>query len=57
MTLNKFRSQLYKTARILGDVQAVSHKNPSMAISKRIGRRVTGSLFAQIMAMIFPPTR
>ncbi len=57
MTLSKFRGVLYRTARALGDVQAVTHKNPGKAIPKRIGRRIGGSLMAQLMGMLFPPTR
>jgi|GEM_PF-5464468 len=48
MTLSQFRSKLYALAKILGDVQAVTHKKPGTAIPKRIAR---------IMGAIFPPTR
>ena len=53
----KIRGPLYKTGRALGDLQALTHKNPGKAIPKRIGRRALGKLFAQIMRAIFPPTR
>jgi len=29
MTLSQFRSKLYALARIAGDVQAATHKNPA----------------------------
>lgn len=57
MSINKTRSILYKTAKLLGDVQAATHKNPGRAIPKRIGRRVTGNLFARIIGGLFPPTK
>ena len=57
MTLSKFRSKLYSLSKILGDVQAVTHKNPAKAIPKRIGRRIAGKITGRIMGSIFPPTR
>lgn len=57
MTINKLRSVLYKTAKYMGDVQAVTHKKPGKAIPKRIGRRITGNLFAKILRSLFPPTK
>ncbi len=36
MTLSKFRGVLYRTARALGDVQAVTHKNPGKAIPQGV---------------------
>jgi len=57
MTLSKFRGKLYALAKILGDVQAVTHKNPTKAIPKRIGRRIAGKITGRIMGSIFPPTR
>jgi len=57
MTISQFRSKLYALAKILGDVQAVTHKNPGKAIPKRIGRRIAGKLTGRIMRAIFPPTR
>ena len=41
MSINKTRGLLYKAARLLGDVQAVSSGCPKK-MSKRVGRRVTG---------------
>jgi len=57
MTLNKFRSKLYALAKILGDVQVVTHKKPAKAIPKRIGRRIAGKITGRIMGSIFPPSR
>ena len=57
MTLNKFRGKLYALAKVLGDVQAVTHKTPSKAIPKRIGRRIAGKITGRLMGGIFPPTR
>jgi len=57
MTLSQFRSKLYALARIAGDVQAVTHKNPAKAIPKRIGRRIAGKITGRIIGSIFPPTR
>jgi len=57
MTISKFRGKLYALAKILGDVQALTHKNPGRAIPKRIGRRIAGKLTGRIMRAIFPPTR
>ena len=57
MTLNKFRGKLYALAKILGDVQAVTHKTPSKAIPKRIGRRIAGKITGRLMGSILPPTK
>ena len=57
MTLSKFRSKLYAMARIAGDVQAATHKNPAKAIPKRIGRRIAGKITGRIIGSIFPPTK
>jgi len=57
MTINKFRSKLYALAKILGDVQALTHKNPGKAIPKRIGRRIAGKLTGRLMGKLFRPTR
>jgi len=39
MTIGKFRSLLYKTARILGDVQAVRRHGVAKRIARRLGGR------------------
>jgi len=57
MTLSKLRSKMYAMAKLLGDVQAVTHKNPGTAIPKRIGRRIAGKITGRLMGSIFPPTR
>jgi len=57
MTISKFRGKLYALAKILGDVQALTHKNPGKAIPKRIGRRIAGKLMGRLMGKLFRPTR
>jgi len=57
MTLSKFRSKLYAMAKLLGDVQAVTHSKPGKAIPKRIGRRISGKITGRIIGSIFPPTK
>jgi len=57
MTINKFRGKIYALAKILGDVQALVHKNPGKAIPKRIGRRIAGKITGRTIGSIFKPTR
>ena len=57
MTISKFRGKLYALAKILGDVQAITHKNPGRAIPKRIARRIAGKLTGRLMGKLFRPTR
>ena len=57
MTLNKLRGKLYALASSLGDLQALTHKNPGKAIPKRIGRRIAGKLTGRLMGKLFRPTR
>jgi len=57
MTISQFRGKLYALAKILGDLQAVTHKNPGKAIPKRIGRRIAGKLMSRLMGAIFPPSK
>ena len=57
MTLSQFRSKLYALAKILGDLQAITHKSPGKAIPKRIGRRIAGKLMSRLMSSIFPPSK
>lgn len=52
MTINKFRGFLYKAAKILGDVQAVTSKKKN-AIPKRIGRRVAGKVTGRLLGKLF----
>jgi len=56
-SLNKFRSKLYALAKLLGDVQAVTHKKPGTAIPKRIGRRIAGKVTGRVIGSLFKPTR
>ncbi|MGB9901333.1 MAG: hypothetical protein ACPLEW_11045 [Pseudothermotoga sp.] len=51
MKINKIRRALYKTQRVLGDIEAVS-KGPK-AVAKRIARRTVGRVFAKTMRKIF----
>ena len=57
MTLSQFRSKLYALAKLLGDVQAVTHKKPGTAIPKRIGRRIAGTVTGRVIGSLFKPTR
>ena len=57
MTISQFRSKIYALASALGDLQALTHKNPGKAIPKRIGRRISGKITGRIMGSVFPPTR
>tara|TARA_A100001035_G_scaffold202762_1_gene162962 strand:- start:1274 stop:2347 length:1074 start_codon:yes stop_codon:yes gene_type:complete len=45
ITFNKVRSALYKTAKAMGDVQAVRKKK----VGKRVARRVTGKAASRIL--------
>ncbi|TWK39679.1 hypothetical protein CHCC20347_4435 [Bacillus paralicheniformis] len=49
MSINKIRSALYKSAKILGDVNAV--KNGT--IGKRIARRAAGKAAGKILGKLF----
>ena len=57
MTISKLRTHLYAIARIAGDVQALTHRNPGRAIPKRVGRRLAGKLTGRLLASLFRPTR
>jgi len=46
--MNKFRSFLYKFARILGDLNAVKKGKPGRRIGRRVTGRATGKLFRRI---------
>ena len=48
MLLNKTRSILYKTARILGDVQAVKRGKVGRRIGRRVAGKATGRLFMRL---------
>lgn len=51
MKINRIRRALYKTARVLGDIKAVS-KGPK-AVAKRIARRTVGRVVGKTMRKIF----
>ena len=52
MTFNKFRSGLYKTAKAMGDVQAVRKKK----VGKRIARRAAGKVTGRMLKKLFNQT-
>lgn len=52
MSINITRGLLYKAARLLGDVQAVSSGSPKK-MTKRVGRRITGRAAGKTMRKLF----
>ncbi|WP_321336528.1 hypothetical protein [Breoghania sp.] len=52
MTLNKFRAFLYRLARGLGDVQAVTSKRKG-SIARRAGRRIVGKATGRAIGKLF----
>lgn len=52
LKLSKTRGMLYKLAKFLGDVQAVSTGDPKK-IAKRIGRRAAGKTTGRALGKIF----
>jgi len=52
MTINKFRSILYATAKYSGDVQAVTSKRKG-SISRRIMRRIAGYFTGRALGGMF----
>lgn len=52
MSIGKTRGILYKIARLLGDVSAVSSGNPRK-IAKRAGRRTAGKAAGRAMRKLF----
>lgn len=48
-SINKLRRSLYKTARVLGDVNAVKRGT----VGKRIGRRAVGRAAGRSMGKLF----
>ena len=52
MTINKFRSILYATAKYSGDVQAVTSKRKG-SISRRIMRRIAGYFTGRALGGLF----
>lgn len=57
MTPNQLRSALYALAKLLGDVQALTHPKPHQAIPKRIARRLVGKATGRLMGKLLPPSR
>lgn len=49
MSINKVRKGLYKTARILGDINAVKKGK----VGKRVGRRVAGRQAGKAIRKLF----
>ena len=52
MKIHKIRSVLYKTAKLLGDVQAISSGSPKK-VAKRAGRRVAGKGTGRMLRKLF----
>lgn len=52
-SINKVRSVMYKSAKILGDIQALTHKDPAKAIPKRVARRLAGKATGRFMGWLF----
>lgn len=49
MSINKTRGLLYRLAKLLGDISAISKGKPG----KRIARRITGKQTGKILKRIF----
>ncbi|WP_199256749.1 hypothetical protein [Alteribacillus sp. YIM 98480] len=49
MSINKLRSALYKTAKILGDINAVKRGT----VGKRVGRRIAGKGTGRLLGKLF----
>ena len=52
MSIQSVRSLLYKTAKMLGDVQALT-SGSSKKVSKRIGRRIVGKATGRGIRKLF----
>ena len=52
MSINKTRGLLYKLAKLLGDLSAVSSGKPGK-ITKRVSRRATGKATGKVFRKIF----
>lgn len=57
VSISKTRSRLYKLARILGDLQALTSPKPSKTVPRRIARRVAGRASGKILKSLFGPLR
>lgn len=49
MTLNDFRSLLYKSAKYLGDINAIKRNK----VKRRVGYRIAGKLTSKLLNSIF----
>jgi len=52
MNINKARGLLYKLAKLLGGISAVSNRKPSK-VTKRVTRRTTGKATGKLFGKIF----
>jgi len=52
MSINKTRGLLYKLARLLGDIPAISSGKPGK-VTKRIARRITGKATGKLFRRLF----
>ena len=52
MNINKTRGILYKLAKLLGDLSAISSGKPGK-VTKRIARRTTGKVTGKVFRKIF----
>ncbi len=52
MSINKTRGILYKLAKLLGDITALSSGKPGK-ITKRVTRRVTGKATGRLFRKLF----
>lgn len=56
LTINKVRSALYLTAKLLGDVQAINKSartGTTSPVTKRLGRRVAGKITGRLLGKLF----
>ena len=52
MSINKTRGLLYKLAKLLGDISAVSSNKPGK-VTKRVTRRATGKVTGRVFRKLF----
>ncbi|MEW6173119.1 MAG: hypothetical protein AB1510_08675 [Bacillota bacterium] len=52
LTVSKVRRELYRTARTLGDIQALGSGNPGK-VGRRIGRRIAGRITGRLLGRLF----
>ena len=53
LTISKVRGYMYTSAKILGDIQALTHPNPGKAIPKRVARRLAGRATGRLLGWLF----